>query len=155
GEVFRARDEHLNRDVAIKLIQASRAGSAEGRLRFEREAEVTGRLEHPGIAPVHAAGQCDDGRPYYVMRFIGGEKLGEAIRRYQAADPPIRDAGERTIAFRDLLNRFVQVCKTIDYAHGRGVLHRDIKPANVMLGPYGETLVVDWGLAKLYGDGEK
>jgi serine/threonine-protein kinase len=155
GEVFRARDESLKRDVAIKLIRSSRLGPAEGRLRFEREAEVTGRLEHPGIAPVHAAGRCDDGSPYYVMRFIDGETLGHAIRRYHAADTPIRDAGGRTIAFRDLLNRFVQVCKTIDYAHGWGVLHRDIKPANVMLGPYGETLVVDWGLARLHGDGDQ
>src|SRR5262249_16484367 len=80
GEGFRARAEHLRRDVAIKLIQASRAGSAEGRLRFELEAEVTGRLEHPGIAPVHAAGRCADGRPYYVMRFIDGETLRDAIR---------------------------------------------------------------------------
>jgi serine/threonine-protein kinase len=155
GEVFRARDEQLKRDVAIKLIQASRAGSAEGRLRFEREAEVTGRLEHPGIAPVHAAGQCEDGRPYYVMRFIGGETLGDAIRRYHRADTPTQNSGEKTIAFRDLLNRFVQVCNTIDYAHGRRVLHRDIKPSNVMLGPHGETLVVDWGLAKLYGNGNQ
>src|SRR5262249_1141683 len=110
---------------------------------------------HPGIAPVHATGHCHDGRPYYVMRFIDGETLQDAIRRYHAVDTPVRDSGERTIAFRGLLNRFIQVCTTIDYAHGRGVLHRDIKPSNVMLGPYGETLVVDWGLAKLYGDGDK
>jgi serine/threonine protein kinase/tetratricopeptide (TPR) repeat protein len=154
GEVFRARDERLNRDVAIKLIQRSKAASAEGRLRFEREAEVTGRLEHPGIAPVYATGQCEEGRPYYVMRFIDGETLGDAIRRYHASDTSFRGVGERTIAFRDLLNRFVQVCKAIDHAHGRGVLHRDLKPSNVMLGPHGETLVVDWGLAKLYGDGD-
>ena len=132
-----------------------RRGVAAGHLRFEWEAEVTGRLEHPGIAPVHAAGRCDDGRPYYVMRFVGGETLGDAIRRHHEPASPARSPGDRAIAFRDLLNRFVQVCYTIDYAHGRGVLHRDVKPSNVMLGPYGETLVVDWGLAKSFGEGDR
>src|SRR5690606_21563444 len=107
GEVFRARDEHLGRDVAIKLVQSSRAGSPESRLRFLREAEVTSRLEHPGVAPVHASGRCDDGRPYYVMRFIDGETLGDAIRRHHASDASARGAGPRAIEFRGLLNRFV------------------------------------------------
>jgi eukaryotic-like serine/threonine-protein kinase len=149
GEVFRARDDVLGRDVALKTIQAVAAGSAEGRRRFEREATITGRLEHPGVAPVHASGHCADGRPYYVMRFIDGETLGEAIRRFHSGDGTGADLGARTMAYRGLLNRFVQVCQTIEYAHGRGILHRDIKPSNVMLGPHGETLVVDWGLAKV------
>ena len=85
------------------------------------------------------------------MRFIQGDSLKEAIARFHAADGPSRDPGERTLALRKLLRRFLDVCNAIDYAHSRGVLHRDLKPGNVMLGKYGETLVVDWGLAKAIG----
>src|SRR5207302_7556105 len=88
------------------------------------------------------------GRPFYAMRFVRGDNLHEAIKRFHAADIPGRDPGERSLAFRKLLGRFVDVCNAVAYAHSRGVLHRDLKPGNVMLGPYGETLVVDWGLAK-------
>src|SRR5207248_6574471 len=84
----------------------------------------------------------------YAMRFVAGESLHEAIRAFHAADQPGRDSGERRLALRGLLTRFVAVCQTVAYAHSRGVVHRDLKPANVMLGQYGETLVVDWGLAK-------
>ncbi len=83
------------------------------------------------------------------MRFIDGETFKDAVHGFHAADPAAQRSGERVLGFRGLLNRLVQVCHTIDYAHSRGVLHRDIKPSNVMLGPYGETLVVDWGLAKV------
>jgi serine/threonine protein kinase len=104
GEVFRARDERLKREVALKLIQAPQSRSPDRRLRFEREAEVTGRLEHPGIAPVYAFGECEDGRPYYAMRFIEGKDLGQAIREFHQGG----DLGQRTLAFRGLLRRFVQ-----------------------------------------------
>ncbi len=152
GDIFRARDEGLKRDVAIKVIQPQRAASPVAFGRFERESEITGRLEHPGVAPVHAAGRCEDGRPYYVMRYIDGETLEAAIRRFHQAEMTSQDPGERALAFRSLLNRLVQACNTIDYAHDRGVLHRDIKPSNIMIGPYGETLVVDWGLAKVWDE---
>src|SRR5262249_39122139 len=89
------------------------------------------------------------GRPFYAMRFISGETLRDAIRRFHQAEVPGRDPAERAVAFRELLQRFIDVCNAVAYAHSRGVLHRDLKPANVMLGPFGETLVVDWGLAKL------
>ena len=121
------------------------------RTRFRFEAEITGRLEHPGIIPVYGLGVDARGRPYYAMRFVRGESLKEAIARFHREDGPTREPGERTLAFRELLGRFIDVCNTIAYAHGRGVLHRDLKPANVMLGQYGETLVVDWGLAKAAG----
>src|SRR5262249_39947978 len=89
------------------------------------------------------------GQPCYAMRFIQGETLGEALRRFHEADgQPHRDPGERSLALRQLLNRFVAVCNTIAYAHNQGVLHRDLKPGHIMLGPFGETLVVDWGLAR-------
>jgi serine/threonine-protein kinase len=140
GEVFVALDQELHREVALKEIRPEHADDPLSRGRFVREAEITGGLEHPGIVPVHGLGTHDDGRPYYAMRFIQGETLKEAIDKYQAGD------GSWTL--RGLLTRFVAVCNTVAYAHSRGVLHRDLKPSNVMLGRYGETLLVDWGLAK-------
>jgi eukaryotic-like serine/threonine-protein kinase len=151
GEVFVAHDEELNRPVALKEIQARHAGNRDSRGRFLLEAEITGRLEHPGIVPVYGLGSYADGRPYYAMRFIKGQDLREAIERFHAAEKPGRDPGERRLAFRELLGRFVDVCNAVAFAHSRGVLHRDLKPGNVMLGKYGETLVVDWGLAKAAG----
>ncbi len=144
GEVFVARDGSLNREVALKLIRASQAGDAQGRARFLLEAEITGGLEHPGIVPVYALGEDKDGRPFYVMRLVRGETLKDRIRSRHAAGP----FRSRSLEFLQLLNHFLRVCDVVAYAHSRGVLHRDLKPSNVMLGKFGETLVVDWGLAK-------
>jgi serine/threonine-protein kinase len=110
---------------------------------------VTARLEHPGVVPVHGLVRDDSGQPCYAMRFVQGETLADAIRRYH--DAPAADEAERRVAFRQLLQRFVTVCQTVAYAHSRGVVHRDLKPANVMLGRFGETLVIDWGLARTVG----
>jgi eukaryotic-like serine/threonine-protein kinase len=154
GEVYVAHDEELHREVALKEIQARHADDPHSRARFLLEAEVTGGLEHPGVVPVYGLGQYADGRPFYAMRFIRGDSLMDAIRRFHDAERPGRDAGEGRLAFRELLGRFVDVCQAVTYAHSRGVLHRDLKPGNVMLGQYGETLVVDWGLAKVVGRGE-
>jgi eukaryotic-like serine/threonine-protein kinase len=151
GEVFVAHDEELNRPVALKEIQLRHASNQDSCGRFLKEAEITGRLEHPGIVPVYGLGTYADGRPYYAMRFIEGQDLREAIERFHAADKPGRDPSERRLTFRELLGRFVAVCKAVAFAHSRGVLHRDLKPGNIMLGKYGETLVVDWGLAKMAG----
>jgi serine/threonine protein kinase len=148
GEVFLARDEELKREVALKEIQERYADDPGSRSRFIVEAEVTGGLEHPGIVPVYGLGHHPDGRPYYAMRFVRGGCLKEAIDRHYRVGGPRPDPVEQAIAFRKLLARFLGVCNAIAYAHSRGVLHRDLKPGNVMLGPYGETLVVDWGLAK-------
>ena len=151
GEVYRARDLELGREVALKEIRARHADDLARRARFLLEAEITGNLEHPGIIPIYGIGRHDDGRPYYVMRFIDGEELGEAVTRFHAAGRRGDDPGARSLAIRGLLRRFLDVCNAIDYAHGRGIIHRDLKPSNVMLGPHGETLVVDWGLAKWIG----
>jgi serine/threonine protein kinase len=140
GEVFVARDQELNREVALKEMQDPYARDAHSRGRFVREAEITGGLEHPGVVPVYGLGTYGDGRPFYAMRFIQGETLQDAIREFHA--------GQGDWTLRGLLTRFVTMCNTMGYAHSRGVLHRDLKPANVMLGRYGETLIVDWGLAK-------
>jgi serine/threonine protein kinase len=151
GAVYVARDEELHRDVALKEIRDRHAHDPDSRSRFVREAEITGRLEHPGIIPVYGLGTYADGRPFYAMRFIKGDNLKDAIARFHEADVPGRDPGERVIALRELLRRFVDVCNAMAYAHSRGILHRDLKPNNILLGPYGETLVVDWGLAKPVG----
>ncbi|WZO96595.1 serine/threonine-protein kinase [Isosphaeraceae bacterium EP7] len=154
GEVYLARDEELNRDVALKEIQARHADQLSSRSRFLLEAEITGRLEHPGIVPVYGLGTYGDGRPYYAMRFISGESLGEAIDRFYDPETGPKTPGDRELGLRDLLGRFVATCNAVAYAHSRGVIHRDLKPANVMLGKFGETLVVDWGLAKAMGQGD-
>jgi len=149
GQVFVARDTELNRDVALKEIQMQFAFDPRHRSRFEFEAEVTGGLEHPGIVPVYGLGHMADGRPFYAMRFIKGNSLKDAIRQFHTAEQqPGRAPGQSTLELRALLGRFIDVCDAVAYAHSRGVLHRDLKPGNIMLGKYGETLVVDWGLAK-------
>jgi serine/threonine-protein kinase len=149
GQVFIARDEELNREVALKEIQGKHAHHDESRIRFLIEAEVTGGLEHPGIVPVYGLGRYPDGRPFYAMRFIRGVSLRETIKAFHRADrEPGRDPGQRALELRKLLGQLVDVCNAVAYAHSRGVLHRDLKPENIMLGDFGETLVVDWGLAK-------
>jgi WD40 repeat protein/tRNA A-37 threonylcarbamoyl transferase component Bud32 len=154
GAVYVAEDEELHRQVALKEIKEKYADHVESRSRFLREAEVTGGLEHPGIVPVYGLGRYPDGRPFYAMRFIKGDSLRDAIQRFHAAEQTNRDPGERSLGFRELLGRFVAACNALAYAHARGILHRDVKPHNIMLGKYGETLVVDWGLAKVIGSRE-
>jgi serine/threonine-protein kinase len=152
GEVFVALDLELNREVALKQIHERRADDSESRARFLLEAEITGGLEHPGTVPVYGLGTYADGRPFYAMRFIKGDSLMGAITKYHTISrlrgESSNSAGPaRNLALRNLLRRLIDVCNAMQYAHDRGVLHRDLKPGNIMLGKYGETLVVDWGLA--------
>jgi serine/threonine protein kinase len=175
GEVFTARDTELNREVALKRIQTRFADDPASRRRFLTEAELTARLDHPGVVPVFGLVSDGFGRPCYAMRFIRGETLKDEIERYHGSgksasrdttapegapdsdkrpEPPAEIRGQpRSVAFRHLVQRFIAVCQAIAYAHTRKVIHRDIKPANVMVGTFGETLVVDWGLAKALDDG--
>ena len=146
GQVSVAMDAELSREVALKEIQDRFADDDQCRQRFVVEAEITGGLEHPGIVPIYGLGHYQDGRPYYAMRFIKGDSLKQAVDNFHSTE--FSDATERSLELRQLLGRFVDVCNAIEYAHARGVLHRDLKPGNIMLGKYGETLVVDWGLAK-------
>jgi len=150
GQVYVARDQELGRQVALKEILADKAHNPWLRSRFLLEAEINGNLEHPGIVPVYGLGTYDDGRPFYAMRFIQGDSLKEAIEAYHAAAAAL-DPTASNLRLRQLLGRFVDVCDAIAYAHSRGVLHRDLKPGNIMLGAYGETLIIDWGLAKAVG----
>jgi WD40 repeat protein/serine/threonine protein kinase len=149
GEVFVAVDAELNREVALKQIQERFADDAENQRRFLLEGEVTGGLEHPSIVPVYSLGRYDDGRPYYAMRFIRGETLEDVIDRYHR--PHHEAAGREAVKLHNLLRRFLDVCNAVAYAHSKGWLHRDLKPSNIMLGTYGETLLLDWGLAKHLG----
>jgi len=148
GVVYVARDLQINRDVALKQIRGDRRQDVLSESKFMLEAEITGQLEHPGIVPVYAIGVDSDGAPYYAMRFIRGRELKHFIQdfhRLSNSKSPSFDS----VMFRQLMRRILDVCNAIEYAHSRGILHRDLKPANIMLGNHGETLVVDWGLAKL------
>jgi serine/threonine protein kinase len=136
GVVYLARDRELGRDVALKVLRAPDP-SAEERDRILREARILASLEHPGIAPVHDVGVLPDGRVFYVMQHVRGERLDSFAHSAQSR--------------AELLRVFRQVCNAVAFAHAAGVIHRDLKPQNVMLGAFGEVLVLDWGVAKLRG----
>ncbi|WP_435017927.1 WD40 repeat domain-containing serine/threonine protein kinase [Tundrisphaera sp. TA3] len=148
GEVFIALDRQLDRSVALKELQPRFAHDPTSQSRFLLEAEVTGRLEHPGIVPIYSLGRHPDGRPFYAMPLIQGGTLRAAIERFHASGTT-EDA--RDPAFRRLLRSVIDACNAVAYAHEQGVVHRDLKPENIMLGRFGETLIVDWGIAKLVG----
>jgi eukaryotic-like serine/threonine-protein kinase len=151
GVVFVALDGELHREVALKQILEKHADDPVSRQRFVAEAEITGGLEHPGVVPVYGLGADANGRPYYAMRLIKGDSLKDAIAQFHDDDAHEIDTGRRSLELRKLLRRFTDVCNAVDYAHSRGVIHRDLKPANIIVGKHGETLVVDWGLAKVIG----
>lgn len=146
GRVYLARDEQLGRQVALKEILPQRADDPTVRYRFLKEAEITGQLAHPGIVPIYALEQDRAQRPVYAMRFIHGHSLSEVIKNYHENPTPL--------GLRELLQHFITVCQTLAYAHSQHIIHRDLKPANIMVGDYGETLVVDWGLAKRLRGGQ-
>jgi tetratricopeptide (TPR) repeat protein/tRNA A-37 threonylcarbamoyl transferase component Bud32 len=147
GQVWLALDGDLGRRVALKELRPERADRPELVARFLEEARITGQLEHPGIVPVYElARRSADGQPFYTMRFVKGRTLAEVIRDYHRK----REAGRAgPLDLIALLDAFVGVCNAVAYAHSRGVIHRDLKPQNVVLGDYGEVVVLDWGLAKL------
>jgi signal transduction histidine kinase/tRNA A-37 threonylcarbamoyl transferase component Bud32 len=147
GRVWLARETELGRSVALKDLRPERADSPTDRARFLREAQITGQLEHPGILPIYELSRRPDNqRPFYTMRFVKGQTLSQAVRKYhQNLDTDHADS----LAFLALLNAFVVVCNTVAYAHSRGVIHRDLKGQNILLGDFGEVVLLDWGLAKL------
>jgi len=134
GIVYAAHDEKLDRRVALKVLDVPGTNSALAN-RLMREARVLARLEHPGIVPVHDVGTLADGRVFYTMKFVEGQRLDKFL---EAVD-----------STQDRLRLFLRICDAVAFAHARGVLHRDLKPANIMVGPFGEVLVMDWGLAKI------
>jgi len=134
GTVYLAEDSVLGRRVALKILDLPEL-RADLSARLLREAQILGRLEHPGIVPVHDAGTLADGRPFYAMKFVEGERLDMLARRIDAIP--------------DRLRIFQRICEAVAFAHARGILHRDLKPENIMVGPFGEVLVMDWGVAKI------
>ena len=143
GVVCKAIDRRLNREVAVKIIRDSHRNDPDAIQRFQAEAEITGRLDHPGIAPIYGHGWTSDGVPFYAMKFVEGRDLGEAIEAFFSQVTPSFD----DLEFVRLLTSFMSVCRTIGFAHGRGIIHRDIKPQNIRIGQFHETIVLDWGLA--------
>ncbi len=132
GAVYRAHDRELDRDVALKVLTFEADGTTDGE-RLAREARLLARLEHPGIVTVHDRGTLGDGRPFYVMRLVRGVRLDLFAER----------AGRG-----ELLRLFLRVCDAVAFAHARGIIHRDLKPGNIMVGEFGEALVLDWGIAR-------
>jgi serine/threonine protein kinase len=146
AKVLRGYDTKLRREVALKVTRLPRREMPRQELaRFAEEAQIMAQLEHPNVVPLHDLGTSPEGHGYFSMKLIPGRSLQEILE--------LRRAGDRdTLAqfgLRRLLDVFMQVCQAIDYAHTRGVIHRDIKPANIMVGDFGEVLVMDWGVAKL------
>ena len=142
GVVLRAIDRDLRRDVALKLLQQGQQPFA--RDRFVEEAQIAGQLEHPNIVPVHDLGVAADGQMFFTMKLVKGRSLGQVLESLQEPEPP-----EDAPSLRRLLRLFLAVLDAMAFAHDRGVIHRDLKPANIMLGDFGEVLVMDWGLARV------
>lgn len=132
GAVYRARDVRLKRDVALKVLHVGEE-DADLAARLTREARMLAQLEHPGIVPVHDVGVLADGRPYYTMKLVQGQRLDEVARGRSRAE---------------LLRLFTRICEPMAFAHARGAVHRDVKPQNVMVGEFGEVLLLDWGVSK-------
>jgi tetratricopeptide (TPR) repeat protein len=152
GQVWKVHDRHLRRTIALKELQPGQ-NQTTLRSRFLAEARITGQLEHPGVVPVYEMVQPEDGgTPFYTMRFIQGRTLTEAVRDYHER---CRQGRAGPVELRELLHAFVMVCNTLAFAHSRGVIHRDLKGSNIILGPYGEVLVLDWGLAKSLDDSDE
>ena len=149
GQVRRIRDRVLARVLAIKLMHVSRAGSPRLRARFLAEAQLTANLQHPGIVAVHDQGELADGRLWFTMREIRGRTLGEVIDEVHFAvrQGMFRET-ESGWTFRRLVDAFARICQAVGYAHSRGVVHRDLKPDNLMVGEFGQVLVMDWGLGR-------
>jgi serine/threonine protein kinase len=140
GTVYLAHDPRLGRAVALKALSPAHA-EAESVERLWREARILAGLEHPGIVPIHDVGTLPDGRAYCVMKLVEGRRLDE----YLQAGPSLLE----------VCRIFLRICEPVEFAHAHGIVHRDLKPANIMLGPFGEVLVLDWGVATALGEPER
>lgn len=138
GVIYRARDPELDRDVAIKVLRRDHYDKPQLVQRFIDEAHIMSFLQHPGVAPVYGCGRCPDGRPFHAMKLVQGDTLADLLRR----------RGSLADDFAGMLSVFSSVCQTLAYTHSRGIVHLDLKPSNVMVGPFGEVHLMDWGLAR-------
>jgi serine/threonine protein kinase len=144
GEVLKARDHDIDRDVAIKRLRPEMLASGTALLRFAEEVRTVGRLEHPNIVPIHDVGVHPNGEYFFVMKYVHGETLEAIIDKLIAGDPKVL----ALYNFERRVEIMMGVLEAIAYAHSQQIIHRDIKPANIMIGPYGEVMVMDWGLAR-------
>ena len=149
GHIIECEDTELGRRVAIKTARRDAAVDPRVQEMLQREARLTGRIEHPNIVPVHDAGVDELGGRYYVMRLLNQPTLETVLERLAAGEPEIL----ASYSIGRLSTDFLQVCRAVDYANSCGVIHCDLKPANILLGRYGEVLVVDWGMAHDQRDG--
>ncbi len=148
GRIYVAYDEALHREVALKELKERFADAVSVREQFLKEARITALLDHPGIVPIYSLGAYVDARPFYAMKLVKGRSLDDAIREFHSQ--PHIDYTPQSHELRTLLMHMVAVCNTLAYAHSNGILHCDIKTANVLLGAFGETYVIDWGLARTF-----
>ena len=136
--VLRGYDAELERELAVKVLLQGHHDRPDLVRRFHQEAKIHGQLQHPGVAPVHRLGCLPDGRPFFAMKLVEGRTLAALLK----------DRIDRDRELPDFLRMFEQVCQTMAYAHSKGIIHRDLKPSNIMVGPFGEVQVMDWGLAR-------
>ncbi len=148
GAIHTAEDVKINRTVAMKVVLDPRADD-DARQRFILEARVLGQLEHPNIVPIHELGLNADGKLFYTMKLIRGVSLYDLLKKIKTGDA----AAVKQYPLTELLHIFRKVCDGVAFAHSRGIVHRDLKPHNVMVGEFGEVLVMDWGLAKILPGG--
>ncbi len=151
GEVRRVRDNELNRTLAMKVVHTTLLKHPAALARFLEEAQATAQLQHPNIVPVHDIGAFEDGRVWFTMKEVRGSTLSEVVQEVHAASAEHWEPGPSGWTFKRVVASFLAVCNAVAYAHERGVVHRDLKPEHVMVGPHGETYVLDWGLAKVVG----
>jgi len=149
GDVYRVFDKQLRRKMVMKLLAKEWIGDPMSLARFIQEAQVTAQLQHPSIVPVHEIGTLGDGTPYYTMAEVRGRTLQSVIEAVHAASAELWCEEPGGYGLRRLIDTFHRVCEAVGYAHSRGVVHRDLKPLNIMVGEFGEALVLDWGLARL------
>lgn len=144
GVIWQIVDERFDRSLAIKVLLPNLNQNEQARMRLDREALITGALQHPGIPPVVDRGSLDNGTPYFTMKLVEGDTLADLLKQKQA-----RSKLQPSSDLQALLDTFEQVCQAVGYAHAKGIVHRDLKPHNVMVGAFGEVQVMDWGMAKV------
>ncbi len=147
GIVWKADDLMLGRTVALKQLKGNLSARPEYRHRFLAEARITAQLQHPGIVPIHEMGDEESSSPFYTMNMVSGQTFAEAIEAFH--HNKTANEAEQALEWQRLITAFLAVVRTMAFVHSKGVLHRDLKPANIILGQYGETLILDWGLAKV------
>ncbi len=148
GAVLKGRDPDLGRDLAVKVLLEAHKDKPDLLRRFMEEAQIAGQLQHPGVVPVYELGAFADHRPYFSMKLVKGLTLASLLKAAAPARSP--DPAPFPEDLPRFLSIFEQVCRTMAYAHSRGVIHRDLKPSNIMVGGFGEVQVMDWGRPKCW-----